>query len=191
MKYTIFLFLSFLLLSGCKSTEKLTPVSQIKPGVSKEGSLANERLISDATAGLEKIIGRSVDDAELLKFVIQQPVGKTGARSWTEMWIVKSPESQTQFLMTFKEVGLSAADFEIKPMNTTAQKSDCPNSVSKFVTGQSNEFVKKCLGEPDNVDNNQDGRFIYFYHREKGVVLTYLFNKNKELTKYSAYQKTK
>ena len=87
------------------------------PGVSKEGSLANEKLISDATAGLEKIIGRSVYDAESLKFVIQQLVGKTDALLWREMWIAKTSESQTQFLMIFKEVGLGTA-VEIYPRPT-------------------------------------------------------------------------
>lgn len=80
MKYIIALSFVLALVSGCKSTEKLTPVSQIKPGVAKEGTLANAKLISDAKAGLENVFGSKIKDSELLKFVIQQPVGEAGSR---------------------------------------------------------------------------------------------------------------
>jgi hypothetical protein len=118
MKLKLILAISVLLISGCKATSELEPVSKVKPGVAKEGSLANQKLISDATAGLKKIVGGSINnpDTEILKFVIQQPVGEIGSRSWREMWIVKSPSNGAQFLITFKEAGTGAADFEIKQM---------------------------------------------------------------------------
>ncbi len=118
MNYKLVLAIAVLLISGCQATSELDPVSKIKPGVAKEGSLANVKLIADATAGLEKIIGSSVNnsDTNILKFVIQQPVGEVGSRSWREMWIVQSPKGGTQFIITFKEAGLGAADFEIKKM---------------------------------------------------------------------------
>jgi hypothetical protein len=118
MNFKLILAISVLLISGCKATNELEPVSKVKPGVAKEGSLANQKLISDATASLEKIVGDSINDSgtEILKFVIQQPVGEVGSRSWREMWIVKSPNNGIQFLITFKEAGTGAADFEIKQM---------------------------------------------------------------------------
>ena len=116
MKYIIALSVALALISGCKSTEKLTPVSQIKPGVAKEGTLANDKLISDAKAGLEQVVGSVINDSELLKFVIQQPVGEVGSRSWREIWIIRTSENTSQYLMTFTESGLNAADFVIKPM---------------------------------------------------------------------------
>ena len=116
MKYIIALSVALALISGCKSTEKLTPVSQIKPGVANEGTLANDKLISDAKAGLEQVVGSVINDSELLKFVIQQPVGEVGSRSWREIWIIKTSENTSQYLMTFTESGLNAADFVIKPM---------------------------------------------------------------------------
>jgi hypothetical protein len=118
MNFKLILAVSVLLISGCKSTSELEPVSKIKPGVAKEGSLANQKLISDVTAGLEQIVGDAINNpnTEILKFVIQQPVGEIGSRSWREMWIVKLPNSGAQFLMTFKEAGTGAADFEIKRM---------------------------------------------------------------------------
>jgi hypothetical protein len=118
MNFKLILAISVLLISGCKATNELEPVSKVKPGVAKEGSLANQKLISDATASLEKIVGDSINDSgtEILKFVIQQPVGEVGSRSWREMWIVKSPNNGIQFLITFKEAGTGTADFEIKQM---------------------------------------------------------------------------
>jgi hypothetical protein len=44
------------LLTGCKSTAEFEPISQIKPSVAKEGSLANEKLVTDATASLRELV---------------------------------------------------------------------------------------------------------------------------------------
>jgi hypothetical protein len=191
LKYIIALSLSFLLLTGCKSTEGLAPVSKIKSGVAKEGSLANAKLILDAKAGLEKIVGATINDSELLKFVIQQPVGEVGSRSWREMWVIKKTDAASQYLITFKEVGLGAADFEIKEMNENTAKKDCPKSINGFEQGQSNLFIKGCLGTPDHIDQNPDGRYVYLYNRPDGVAITYLFSQENQLTKTSVYQKNK
>lgn len=189
MKYVIALSLSFAILTGCKSTEGLAPVSQIKPGVAKEGTLANVKLISDAKAGLEKVVGTTVNDSELLKFVIQQPVGEVGSRSWREMWIVNKSNESTQFLITFKEVGLGAADFEIQKMNDKTANKDCPSKPGHFEKGNdTSQFIENCLGKPNNIDKNPDGRYIYFYYFPDGLILTYLFGENDKLTKINAYQ---
>ncbi len=102
MKFKLILVISILLVSGCKATNEHEPVSRVKPGVAKEGSLANQKLITDATASLEKIVGETINDSntKILKFAIQQPVGEVGSRSWKEMWIVKTPDSDQRFLIT-------------------------------------------------------------------------------------------
>ena len=105
------LLISALFLFGCATSNELKPISQIKPSVAQEGSLANQKLINDATAGLVQNTNIS-KDAKILKFVIQQPVGKVGERAWREMWIVEDKK----FIMTFREVGLNAADFEVQQM---------------------------------------------------------------------------
>ena len=184
MKYLLVLTIFLTLLTGCKSTGELKPVSQIAPGVAKEGSLANEKLIADAKASLETLIGGPIDDAELLKFVIQQPVGDTGSRAWREMWIVKTEQNESQYIMTFKESGLNAVDFEIKQMGGDK----CPDSVDEFKAGQKNEFIQGCLGKPDHIDKNPDGRYVYFYHRPNGIILTYLFDPNDEFVRFRAYE---
>jgi len=106
------------MVSGCQSSGELKPISQIKPATAEEGSLANEKLIADTTAGLRQIAGDSVisPEAKIIKFVIQQPVGNSGSRAWREMWIVNPEGMSARFIITFKEIGLGAADFEIQAM---------------------------------------------------------------------------
>ena len=115
MKALPILALSVLMLVGCATSNELPPISQIKPSVAEEGSLANVKLIDDAIAGLGQFADIS-PDAKILKFVIQQPVGKSGSRAWREMWIVNPAGANARFIITFKEAGLGAAGFEIKAM---------------------------------------------------------------------------
>ena len=124
MNFKIVVMLCALFAAGCQSSDQLKPISKIKPSVANEGSLANEKLIADTTAGLNIILGESEvnSEAKILKFVIQQPVGKPSARAWREMWIVNPKAAGKQFIITFKETGLGAADFEIKPINLTPQR---------------------------------------------------------------------
>lgn len=115
MTKNIILAATIVMLFGCANSNELAPISKIKPAVAKEGSLANEKLIADATAGLIKLAGIQAD-AKIIKFVIQQPVGSVGERAWREMWIVSPDGNSMKFIMTFKEAGLNAADFEIQKM---------------------------------------------------------------------------
>jgi hypothetical protein len=112
--------ISLCIVAGCQTSGDLKPVSQIAPGVSEEGSLANEKLIQDATAGIAAIlkIPNMPSDARVLKFVIQQPVGQPGSRAWREMWVVKAAALNESFLITFKESAMEAADFEISRMQS-------------------------------------------------------------------------
>ena len=189
MKYIITLSIALALISGCKSTEKFTPVSQIKTGVAKEGTLANSKLVSDAKAGLEKMVGSAIKASELLKFVIQQPVGDIGSRSWREMWIVKTSENTSQYLMTFTESGLDAADFEIRPMENDSESKTCPSNIAKFPVGETtSDHVVSCMGEPQHENYNPDGRFIYMYEVKGNITLNYLFGKDKKLIKIVGYK---
>lgn len=191
MKRIIALSVFLALIAGCKSTGELTPVSQIKPGVAKEGSLANAKLISDAKAGLENVFGSKIKDSELLKFVIQQPDGEAGSRSWREMWIVKTPENTIQYMMTFTESGLDAADFEIKPMEGDRNSKNCPSNIAKFpVVETTSDHVVSCMGKPQHEDYNPDGRFVYLYETKGNTILTYLFGKDKKLIKIVGYEKS-
>jgi hypothetical protein len=115
MKYTIALSILVLLSAGCSSPNSgdLPPISSIKPGVSREGSLANPALTRDATQAIRKAVG---GNAKLVKFVIQQPVGPVGRKAWRELWM-HDPEGRDQhFIMTFREDGQGSAGFEIEKM---------------------------------------------------------------------------
>jgi hypothetical protein len=191
MNYKLALIIAVLLISGCKSTSGLEPVSKIKPGVAKEGSLANQKLISDATANLQDLIGKPIESSDVLKFVIQQPVGEVGSRSWREMWLLKTPNNETQFLLTFKEAGSGAADFEITQMGNDTNKTKCPKNIAKFpITETTSDDVLLCMGKPRHEDYNPDGRFVYLYETPQKVALTYLFGKDKKLIKIIGYEKT-
>lgn len=99
--------------SGKTGLELLPPISSIQPGVSKQGSLANAKLIADTTSALESSLGEKLDSSKILKFVIQKPVGTPGNRAWREMWVVPNIGN---YIITFSEDGLSAANFKIKAM---------------------------------------------------------------------------
>ena len=104
-----------MMLLGCATSNELPPISQIKPSTAEEGSLANSKLIADTIAGLIESANIQAD-AKIIKFVIQQPLGSAGQRAWREMWIVNPDSKPMQFIITFREAGLNAADFEIQKM---------------------------------------------------------------------------
>jgi hypothetical protein len=119
MKKGIFCISLAIALTACQSTGELKPVSQVKPGAVSEGTLANNKLITDTKAALENLpqgLGISAS-AKILKFVIQQPVGNPGSRAWREMWISGPEGVRKQYLITFRETGSNSADFQIQPMN--------------------------------------------------------------------------
>ena len=115
MKLITIIILSGMMLFGCANSNELPPISQIKPSVAKEGSLANQKLIADTTAGLIQLANIKAED-KIIKFVIQQPVGAAGQRAWREMWIVNPESNSMRFIITFREAGLDAANFEIQKM---------------------------------------------------------------------------
>jgi hypothetical protein len=108
-----------LLLSSCQSsTGGLPPVSSIPPSVSKEGTLANAKLVEDTSNALLDKLGISFADrpqTKILKFVIQQPVGPAGKSAWREMWILmKDGRAGDPFIVTFREDGNGSASYQIE-----------------------------------------------------------------------------
>lgn len=118
MKFLLPIALGVLLISGCTSSQNtLPPLSSVKPGLAAEGTLANEKLIADASKAVFKIVGHSGKGKVITKFVVQKPVGPAGARAWREIWIYDIEGSNQAFIMTFKEAGVSSAVFEIRKFN--------------------------------------------------------------------------
>jgi hypothetical protein len=118
MKLSLLILAFMVTCVGCQSTGNLKPVSQVKPGIAKDKSLGNEKLISDVTKGIESIEGGiSIDPATIIaKFVIQQPKGSSGSRAWREFWIVDPEGSPLKYMITFRENGYNSANFNIKKM---------------------------------------------------------------------------
>lgn len=113
MKFVVSILAMSLLLLGC-ATSSNTPSAepQTKFVSAVEGSLGNEKLISDVTAGLiEK--ANVPADAQILKLVIQQPVGAPGERVWREVWVVNPETDPVRFLITFTETG-SGVSFNVR-----------------------------------------------------------------------------
>jgi hypothetical protein len=114
------LLLPSLFLFSCASADTtggLAPVSRIPAGVSKEGTLANTKLVEDATNALFAKLQIAKDEqpkVKIMKFVIQQPVGSIGKKAWREMWILmKDGKAGHNYIMTFQEDGAGSADFKI------------------------------------------------------------------------------
>lgn len=118
-KKVLFLTLLAMTVTACQTSGQLQPVSQVKHGVAKEGSLANTQLTADTTKALESLpSGQNVaHNARIRKFVIQKPVGSPGAREWREMWVVESEGEPKGYLITFRESGMNSADFQIEFMH--------------------------------------------------------------------------
>lgn len=187
------MFFAFVL-SGCETSSQLQPVSSIKPNVASEGSLANAKLASDTTAGLQNILGAPAFSAEtkILKFVIQPPVGSPGAQAWREMWVVESQGARTSFLITFKETGLGSADFQIKKMNqqSSALPADCPKKIGDYKAGEAtSQQIRSCLGSPLNENHNPDGRFLYLYEVKSNITVGFLFDSSGKLISTQGYKK--
>lgn len=113
MKLTATMMVISLMLLGCATSNQLPPLSQMPPSVVSEGSLANGKLVADATAALIKA-GYAQSNSQIVKFVMQQPRGNAGQRAWREMWVVNPKGNSTRFVITFTEDGQNAADFKIE-----------------------------------------------------------------------------
>lgn len=115
MKKTVLLLSFVVLLSSCESTQSgLKPVSQIAPGVAAEGTLANTKLVADASDALYAALKVPLSEqpqTKILKFVIQQPVGPIGKRAWREMWMFMRGSENISFIVTFTEDGTGSANF--------------------------------------------------------------------------------
>jgi len=113
--FSILLSLALTLsITGCgTSGGELPPLSSVRPGVAGEGTLANSALTRDATLALRKHTG---GNKEIIKFVVQKPVGKPGNKAWRELWVYDMPGAKKQFIMTFREDGQGSANFEVTGM---------------------------------------------------------------------------
>ena len=118
MKIAYIILSSLLILAiftGCAtSDDPLKPISSIGPTVSKEGTLANHVLAQDTSLAIRQMMGGM--NKEIIKFVMQKPVGKPGMKAWREMWTFDPGGIHKDFIITFREDGQGSANFEIQPL---------------------------------------------------------------------------
>lgn len=184
----------FFVLSGCQSSGHIEPTPKNKTNFVSEGTLANEKLVSDTTAGLKNILGESAISSEtkILKIVVQQPVGNPGASVWREMWHVNSQGTEAQFLITFTETGASGTDFQIKRMNqrNPTPPENCPKKIGGYKVGETtSQLVQTCLGSPFHEDHNPDGRYVYIYEIDTNIFVSFLFEASGQLIRTHGYKK--
>lgn len=110
-----------ILLVSCATQENgngLGPLSSIPAGVAQEGTLANAKLVADASESMFEHLQIPVSEranTHFLKFVIQPPVGPAGRKAWREMWILMKDEKPgRRFILTFQEDGTGSADFRVE-----------------------------------------------------------------------------
>ncbi|HCT04657.1 MAG TPA: hypothetical protein DIW86_04750 [Pseudomonas sp.] len=194
MRVTLAAIVFAFILSGCQTSAQLEPASAIKPNVASEGTLANEKLVSDATAGLQNILGKAAftSETKIVKSVVRQPEGTPGAQAWQEMWIVDSQGTRTPFLMTFSETGLGSANFMIEKMRqpSAAASANCPKKIGDYKAGEAtSEQIKGCLGAPVDENHNPDGRYVYLYEVENNITVGFLFDSSGKLMRTSGYKR--
>jgi len=113
MRATALALIGALFICSCSNPDTLPPLSSVRAGVAKEGSLANTALTRDASLAIRKLTG---GNKQIIKFVVQQPVGQPGHKAWREVWVYDPERAGIKFIMTFRENGQGSADFEIKRM---------------------------------------------------------------------------
>ncbi|ROM33630.1 hypothetical protein BK648_22850 [Pseudomonas poae] len=191
MKWVAVIF--SLALCGCQPSSHIEPIPKNKPDSLSEGTLANEKLTSDTTAGLKNIVGESAitSQTKILKAVVQQPIGNPGVRVWREMWLINSQGTNAQFLITFRETGASGADFHIKRMNqrNPAPPANCPKTVGDYKVGKStSQEIQNCLGSPYYENYNPDGRYVYLYKLDPAITRAFVFDASGKLINTRGYK---
>ncbi|OOE65380.1 hypothetical protein BZG20_12855 [Salinivibrio sp. IB868] len=85
-------------------------------GAIQEGSLANQKLIQDAMAGvLVTVASQGCEKPEeFVAYVREMPSGEVGTRVWRELWIVEGCDDTYPIKLRFQEAGAGAANWTIE-----------------------------------------------------------------------------
>lgn len=103
----------FLTCIACIST--LT-AEELPAGTIQKGSLANDKLISDAKVGVAgKVATLGCKDLkDFTAYVVAMPAGKPGSMYWEEKWVVNGCRKQYPVDIKFAEDGKGGAFWTIK-----------------------------------------------------------------------------
>jgi hypothetical protein len=118
MRSLLLLTVGISLVGGFSSC--VAPATKLPPpeGTIRAGSLANQKLLRDTTAGAFKALQAKgydmLGDHHIQPYVVSLPSGQPGSRKWTERWYVAVKGRKIPMTIHFKESGTGAADFTIK-----------------------------------------------------------------------------
>lgn len=120
MKITLLTLVTGIIISlcSCGPTTGGPGHQDLPPGAVQVGSLANPKLIKDATVGVfQKLMSKGHDmkgEHQIMPYVMSKPSGPKGSRSWTEQWYVKVGNDWFPVTIDFKESGARNADWSIR-----------------------------------------------------------------------------
>jgi len=94
-------------------------ISSLPAGTIRKGSLANQKLIFDASvaaSGKLAQMGYTYDPRRhsFQPYVVSNPRGTPGQRHWTERWIFAISGKDIPLTIDFSEDGLGAANYTIR-----------------------------------------------------------------------------
>ena len=94
-------------------------LSTLPAGTIRKGSLANQKLIFDASvaaSGKLAQMGYTYDPRRhhFQPYVVSNPRGTPGQRRWTERWIFSIDGKEIPITIDFSEDGLGAANYTIR-----------------------------------------------------------------------------
>ncbi|VAW49018.1 hypothetical protein MNBD_GAMMA04-1064 [hydrothermal vent metagenome] len=94
----------------------MTIAKDLPEGAIQEGSLSNEKLISDAKMGVVgKMAALGCNKAESYSaYITQMPEGNVGEKVWKELWLVTGCDNTYPINIKFQEDGTGGAHWSIK-----------------------------------------------------------------------------
>lgn len=90
--------------------------NDLPEGVLQEGSLTNEKLMSDAMVGVaSKVAVKGCASPEtFLPYVTRMPEGPRGKQVWAEKWVVSGCDREFPIDVEFREDGPNAASWVVR-----------------------------------------------------------------------------
>ena len=115
MKILLAISLLAMLLGSCATQDRgpLPSVAAVKSSIISEGTLANASVAREASSTVRTLAGGS---ARISQYLIKNPSGREGSRTWSELWVYDPRGRKKNFMMIFTEDGSGTANFEIEEM---------------------------------------------------------------------------
>jgi hypothetical protein len=113
MKLLIVIPLLGLFATSCstQSGGRAPSASALKQSVVAKGTLASAPVAGEAASTVRALAGGG---AKISQYVIKNPSGRVGSKSWQELWTYNPGSQEKNFRIIFNEDGKGSANFEIE-----------------------------------------------------------------------------